>query len=244
MWFEYFYSNILLLLFSLNHIVEMFFKRLLKKLWCYFKYYIYMFYWRHLYFNFLCFVKILKRFFFQIQKFFKLKFWNLIEILENSPRFIRTITIGWIFFLKNKLINLNILINLKLLFYKLISMYTKIITFKRLVCLYILLDYNYFRFIDGPIEEELRMWNICMLYMLYCFMFLLMDSADRKIELFTHDKLTILYYTYFLKQPILNKINLIECDKFIHMYITLRYWRNLILAFIGFCYSVQPFLIF
>lgn len=88
------------------------------------------------------------------------------------------------------------------------------------------------------------MWNICMLYSFYCFMFLLMDSADRKVELYTHDNLTIFYYTYFLKQSITNKINLVECDKFTYMYITLRYWRNLILALIGFCYSVQPFLIF
>lgn len=114
-------------------------------------------------------------------------------------------------------------------------------SFRRLLCVYIALDYFVYRWSDLGIDRDLRMWNICVLCIFFNILYMLMDASDKKLTHNSHDFLTRAYFKYYLKSEagrVLTKEQM--ADPILSRYIDLRYRRNAYLAIFGFFYTGQP----
>jgi len=121
------------------------------------------------------------------------------------------------------------------------KVYFKFINFRRLLLVYIAADFFYFRWSDESINKDLRIWNLCLLVFFFKVLYMLMDGADGKVRLFSHDFITRLYFKYYLKK----KPDAIISDEqmedpFLKRYIIIRHRRNIYICTFGFLYTGQP----
>ena len=80
-----------------------------------------------------------------------------------------------------------------------------------------------------------------MLIVFFKVLYLLMDGADGKLRLFSHDLITRLYLSKYRKVDVADTLTAEQMsDPFISRYIKIRHKRNLFIAVFGFLYTGQP----
>ena len=80
-----------------------------------------------------------------------------------------------------------------------------------------------------------------MLAIFFKVLYMLMDGADGKLRLYSHDFITKIYLRRYLKtepSPVLTEEQM--SDPFISKYIKFRHKRNAYIAIFGFLYTGQP----
>lgn len=241
MFFDIQLFNFCLVFFGLLHSVEMRFKRWLRKVWCYFKYYIYLPIWKYVYFPFLKRWRRLRRRWWRVKWWLIARFWDFIGFLERSPGLVRAVTIGWLLAIKRFVLSLKITSVVRSLLARFFRIYFFFINFRRLLIGYVVYDYYYLRLIDMTADPDLRMWNLCVLTIAYNVLYMLMDRADSKLRFESHDLFTRLYITKFLGSELTKQVNESQLrDKVLLWYLKVRFRRNAIICVLGFLYSGQP----
>jgi len=223
----------------------MFFRRLLRKLWCYFRYYIWMAYLRHIRYPILRVFRRhsrrAKRRIRRLKRTSSALFWRFVSYVEHSPARFRGVIRGAYWRTRRFLLGFRVthaFLDISRRFFKL---YFRVVSFRRLLCVYILLDFFIYRWSDQGIDRDLRMWNICMLCIFFNILYMLMDASDKRLTHNSHDFITRAYFRHYLRvEPakVLTKEQM--ADPIIARYINLRYRRNAVLAIFGFFYTGQP----
>ena len=167
-------------------------------LWTRFKYYIYMPYWRWIWFPSLKLGKYLG----YKWRLFEAKLiriiWWIIDIISQSPGKFQLFLINistriWVWFTSKSwlqffLKNLN----------KILKIYFYFVNLRRVLIIFVFSDYWYLNWTSQPIEVDLRVWNMCALVILFNFLYAIMDSADWNVRPFTHDIFTKFYIKFIL----------------------------------------------
>ena len=217
------------------------FKRWLRKIWCYFKYYIYLPIWKYVYYPLLKRFRKVRRRWWKLKWWLIARFWDFIGLLERSPAVIRAVTVGWFTILKRSILSLKITSVIKSVLSKFFKIYFFFINFRRLLMAYIAYDYFSMRLIDTVADPDLRMWNLCMLTIFYNVLYMLMDGADSKLTFESHDFLTRVYVRKVLGQQVMKLVTEDQLkDWVLSRYLRIRFKRNAILCILGFLYSGQP----
>jgi hypothetical protein len=221
------------------------FKRILRRLFCYFRYYLWAPFLRWVaYPSYMFFRRTSRRwrrFRRKLRRSSSAMFWLTVSYIEHSPARFRGFVRGIYWRTRRFVLSFrvtHVFLDWARRFFR---VYFKIVSFRRLLCVYIALDYFVYRWSDQGIDKDLRMWNLCMLCAFFNVLYMLMDASDKRLTHNSHDFLTRLYFRNYLRiEPgkVLSKEQMAE--PMMARYINLRYRRNAVLAIFGFFYTGQP----
>lgn len=241
MWFELAAINYFALFAGILHPVEMRIRKRLRKLWCYIKWYIYTPFWHWIYLPVFARYRLIRK---PIRRFKRkaiVGFWAFVDFVERSPQTLKDLLVRSYAAVKLTLLKIPGMPLLIKLVKALLKAYFSVVNFRRLLIGYILADIFIYRWTEQAIDKDLRIWNICMLTIFFNVLYMLMDGADGKLRLFSHDFITRLYLSKKLgikPGPVLTDEQM--SDPFISRYIRARHMRNAYLCLIGFFYTGQP----
>lgn len=241
MWLELFTINPFFLFAGVLHPVEIRIKKKFKKIWTYFKWYVYTPYWHWIYLPLFGRYRLVRKPARRYKRSAIAAFWAFVAAVERSPEVMGSALKTAYSRTKFALLRIPGMRTAVNWFKIAMRAYFKVVNFRRLLIACVIADMFIYHWTEQGIDKDLRIWNICMLTIFFNVLYLLMDGADGKLRLFSHDIITRLYFKKYLKITPGTVLTPEQMkDPFISKYIRFRHMRNAYLCIFGFLYMGQP----